>query len=76
VLLGAPRGVPRRGGAVRHVGGFHSLDEATTEAGLERLRADMASGEWERRFGHLRKREEMDLGYRLLAASGGQGRSS
>jgi len=36
----------------------------------------MASGEWERRFGHLRKREEMDLGYRLLVASGGQGRSS
>ena len=52
--------------------GFHPHDEATTEAGLERLRADLGSGEWERRFGHLRKREEMDLEYRLLVASGGQ----
>jgi SAM-dependent methyltransferase len=55
--------------------GFHSLDEATTEAGVERLRADLASGEWERRFGHLRELQEMDLGYRLLVAGGGSGTS-
>lgn len=53
--------------------GFRSLDEAATEAGLERLRADLANGEWERRFGHLRDLEEMDLGYRLLVAGGGRG---
>ena len=52
--------------------GFHSLDEATTAAGLERLRADLANGEWERRFGHLRELHEMDLGYRLLVAGGGR----
>lgn len=49
--------------------GFHSLDEATTGAGVERLRADLASGEWERRFGYLRALEELDLGYRLLVAA-------
>jgi SAM-dependent methyltransferase len=48
--------------------GFHALDEATTEAGLERLRKDLESGEWEGLFGYLREREEMDLGYRLLVA--------
>lgn len=48
--------------------GFHALDEAATETGLERLRKDLASGEWEHLFGYLREREEMDLGYRLLVA--------
>jgi hypothetical protein len=52
--------------------GFHALDEATTVAGLARLRADLAGGEWERRFGYLRELQEMDLGYRLLVAAGGQ----
>jgi SAM-dependent methyltransferase len=52
--------------------GFHSLDEATTEVGVETLRADLVSGEWERRFGGLRELREMDLGYRLLVAAGGQ----
>ena len=55
--------------------GFHALDEATTEAGVERLRADLVGGEWERRFGHLRGRRELDLGYRLLVAGGGGGES-
>jgi SAM-dependent methyltransferase len=52
--------------------GFHALDEVTTEAGLARLRADLASGEWERLYGQLRELPEMDLGYRLLLAAGGQ----
>jgi hypothetical protein len=52
--------------------GFHSLDEVAIEAGLARLRDDLASGEWERRFGHLRELQEMDLGYRLLVAGGDQ----
>jgi hypothetical protein len=55
--------------------GFHSLDEATTEVGLGRLRADLASGEWERRFGHVRELQEMDLGYRLVVAGGGKSSS-
>jgi len=38
------------------------------EAGVARLRADLASGVWERRYGHLLERSEMDLGYRLVIA--------
>jgi SAM-dependent methyltransferase len=38
------------------------------EAGLASLRADLASGEWHRRHGHLLERTELDLGYRLLVA--------
>lgn len=36
--------------------------------GLARLRADLASGEWERRHGALRERTQIDLGYRLVVA--------
>jgi SAM-dependent methyltransferase len=39
---------------------------ADTEPGLARLRADLADGTWERRHGHLRGRDALDLGYRLL----------
>jgi SAM-dependent methyltransferase len=47
---------------------FAQLDAAELAGGLARLRADLASGEWERRHGALRAREEIDLGYRLLVA--------
>ena len=36
--------------------------------GLERLRADLASGAWARRHADLLERDELDLGYRLLTA--------
>jgi len=36
--------------------------------GLERLAADIASGEWNRRYGHLRELAEFDVGYRLVTA--------
>lgn len=38
------------------------------EPGLARLRADLASGSWRRRYGHLSSRSELDLGYRLVVA--------
>jgi SAM-dependent methyltransferase len=38
-------------------------------AGLARLRADLESGEWARRHADLLELDELDLGYRLLAAS-------
>jgi SAM-dependent methyltransferase len=37
------------------------------EPGLAALRADLASGEWLRRYGHLLERSELDLGYRLVS---------
>jgi SAM-dependent methyltransferase len=36
--------------------------------GMRRLRADLDSGAWDRRFGHLLALDELDLGYRVLAA--------
>ncbi|HEX4848443.1 MAG TPA: class I SAM-dependent methyltransferase [Novosphingobium sp.] len=45
---------------------FWLLDEV--EAGLERLRADLESGEWERRYGALLDSDYYDAGYRLIVA--------
>ena len=42
-------------------------DEARTR-GSQRLAADLASGEWERRHGHLRQLSELDAGYRIAIA--------
>lgn len=38
------------------------------EAGLERLRSDLASGAWDARHGHLLGMDAFDLGYRLVVA--------
>ena len=39
---------------------------AAVERGVERLRRDLESGEWERRNGHLRALDEIEAGYRLV----------
>ena len=39
--------------------------------GLERLRRDLADGTWERRYGDLLGRSEIDLGYRIVIAAKG-----
>jgi SAM-dependent methyltransferase len=41
------------------------LPEAVRARGAAHLARDLASGEWERRFGHLRLLDEFDGGYRL-----------
>ena len=38
------------------------------ESGLAHLRRDLADGTWERRYGHLLSKSELDLGYRLVIA--------
>ena len=48
--------------------GFALLDRDAVARGVARLEADLASGEWERRFGHLRALDALDAGYRLLTA--------
>ncbi len=45
------------------------LGEASVRPAIERLAGDLASGAWERRYGHLRVLEEIDLGYRLVVSS-------
>ena len=45
-------------------GSYEPRDREVT--GRERLAADLDSGTWEARYGHLRKREELDVGLRLV----------
>jgi SAM-dependent methyltransferase len=48
------------------ISSFWKIDNV--DAGLERLRQDMASGEWDRHYGELRELSEYDAGYRLVIA--------
>ena len=41
------------------------------EPGLARLRRDLEDGTWERRYGDLLSRSEIDLGYRLVISKRG-----
>jgi SAM-dependent methyltransferase len=43
-------------------------DQAHLATGIERLAADLESGAWADRHGHLLERDELDLGYRLLVS--------
>jgi SAM-dependent methyltransferase len=45
-----------------------ALDPADVEPGIERLRADLASGAWHHRNADLLEREVVDGGYRLVIA--------
>jgi SAM-dependent methyltransferase len=49
---------------------FGELDPGVLERALERLRNDVDSGAWRRRYGGLLSREELDIGYRLVVARG------
>ena len=48
--------------------GMSSFARPGVEAGLARLRADLASGAWHARHGHLLGNDALDLGYRLVVA--------
>jgi SAM-dependent methyltransferase len=52
----------------RNISNFALAPEAEVGEGLARLRADLASGAWDRRYGWLRSLPELDLGHRLLTA--------
>lgn len=47
---------------------WHTLSPETIARGQERLRADLESGRWDERFGHLRTLPELDIGLRLVRA--------
>lgn len=52
---------------------WQSISEEARTGGRERLAADLESGAWNERHGHLREHPELDVGLRLvLAESGGQ----
>lgn len=45
---------------------FSLLPERAIDAAMARLRADLDSGEWERRHAGLLRRDELDLGYKVI----------
>jgi SAM-dependent methyltransferase len=55
---------------------WHLLAPETVDRALDRLERDLASGEWDRRHGDLRRRQELDVGLRLVVADLGERRSS
>ena len=50
------------------ISGIARLGPAVRARGTEQLRADLASGAWDARHGHLRALAELDVGYRLIVA--------
>jgi SAM-dependent methyltransferase len=54
--------------ARRAISTFARLKEP--DAGIDRLRADLADGTWESRHRDLMGRTELDIGYRMVIASG------
>lgn len=47
---------------------WHLLAEDVVDRGLGQLRRDLESGEWDRRYGDLRRQEFLDIGLRLVTA--------
>lgn len=47
---------------------WHLLAPSDVARGLDRLRRDLDSGAWERRYGYLRAQDELDVGLRLITA--------
>lgn len=47
---------------------FGLLERSELEAGLDRLTAELASGAWDAKYGHLRTLDELDCGHRLITA--------
>ena len=52
----------------RNISNFALASERELAQELERLKADLESGEWDRRYGHLRSLPELDLGHRIIVA--------
>jgi SAM-dependent methyltransferase len=48
---------------------WHDLPDSVVDRGLARLREDLDSGEWRRRYGDLLDRAELDVGLRLVTAA-------
>ena len=47
------------------------IDQDEVRAAMRRLAADLASGRWQDRHGHLLSHDELDLGYRIVRSSAG-----
>jgi SAM-dependent methyltransferase len=58
---------------VRPMWAWQSISEAARREGRERLAADLKSGAWDERYGHLREMAELDVGLRLVVAELNEG---
>lgn len=47
---------------------WHHIPQDEIDSGVAKLRADLESGRWDERNGHLRTQPELDIGLRLLTA--------
>ena len=47
---------------------WHLLPPPVVDSGLDRLRRDLKTGEWDRRYGQLRTQAALDVGVRLVKA--------
>jgi SAM-dependent methyltransferase len=47
---------------------WHAVPKSAARRAIDRLRRDLETGEWDRRYGYLRQLEELDVGLRLLRA--------
>jgi SAM-dependent methyltransferase len=47
---------------------WHVVPRSAARRAIDRLRHDLASGEWDEHYGYLRRMEEFDVGLRLLRA--------
>jgi len=45
---------------------WHRMPPDAAERGLERLQAELESGRWDEKYGHLRTQAELDIGLRLV----------
>ncbi|MHB1533974.1 MAG: class I SAM-dependent methyltransferase [Acidimicrobiales bacterium] len=48
---------------------WHQVPVEAADRGLRRLRADLADGTWDQRYGHLRRMADLDVGLRLVTTS-------
>jgi SAM-dependent methyltransferase len=48
---------------------FALLDQAVVDRGVGELAADLASGRWDERHGHLRSLDALDVGYRIVVST-------
>ena len=55
--------------------GISSFSPDYLDAGLARLAADLESGAWARKHGHLLEQTQLDIGYRLVVATIGGSRA-
>ncbi len=51
--------------------GFARMDQAVVNRVVDAVSADLRSGAWDRRYGHLRETDALDVGLRLIVAHPG-----